>query len=231
MGAEDAVAENTLPVHLNRQSTALVIIDLQYASACRRTGFGRWLEQEGRESEGVYRFDRIEQLVVPNAARLLAFFRENDMKRVFVRCGAQMAGCLDLIRHLRPLETAFGNVEGHPEFDILDEVKPELGEPVLTKLSFSAFTSTGIDSLLRNLEVDSLVFAGVSTSQCVDLTARDAADRGYSCVIVADAVAEDRRDFHEATLEQFRRLFGAVMTTNEVLADLTGRLRTPPPDA
>jgi len=94
----------------------------------------------------------------------------------------------------------------------------------VTKLSASAFTSSSIDALLRNLEVESIIFTGVSTSQCVDLTARDAADRGYRCVVVADAVAEDRPDYHEWTLEQFRRLFGRVATTDEVLAELRSQL-------
>ena len=97
-------------------------------------------------------------------------------------------------------------------------------EPVLTKLSASAFTSSNIDALLRNLRVRTLVLTGVSTSQCVDLTARDAADRGYMSVVVEDAVAEDRPDYHEWTLEQFRRLFGRVATTTEVLSEISARL-------
>ena len=224
--APDAVTQHTLGFELDPGATALALIDLQYASACRSTGFGRWLEEQGRAAEGAYRFGRIEQLVVPNAARLLAFFREHDLPRVFIRLGAQMGSCRDLIPHLRALETDFGNVEGNREFEFLDEVAPRPGEPVLTKLSASAFSSTGIDALLRNLAVRDVVFAGVSTSQCVDLTARDAADRGYRAIVVEDAVAEDRADFHDWTLEQFRRLFGRVETTDTVIAELARGLRS-----
>ena len=46
-------------------------------------------------------------------------------------------------------------------------------------------------------------------------------------VIVEDAVAEDRPDYHEWTLEQFRRLFGRVATTSEVLAELGARMPAP----
>jgi nicotinamidase-related amidase len=218
------VSEYTIPVELDPASVALVIVDMQYASACRETGFGRLLASEGRAAEGAYRFDRIEQLLVPNIGRLLAFFRAHDLERIFVRLGAQLRDCRDLIPHIRELEATFGNVLGEREFEILDELKPEQGEAVVTKLSASAFSSSNIDALLRNLGVRSLVFTGVSTSQCVDLTARDAADRGYGCVIVADAVAEDREDYHESTLEQFQRLFGRVATTAEVIAELTGSL-------
>ena len=208
---------------LDPESTALVIVDMQYASACRTTGLGRWLAESGRAEEGRYRFDRIERLLVPNISLLLAFFREHDLPRIFVRLGAQLEGCRDLIPHLRKLETAFGNVSGRREFEFLDELAPHPSEPVVTKLSASAFTSSSIDALLRNLGVGSIVFTGVSTSQCVDLTARDAADRGYRCVVVEDAVAEDRPDYHAWTLEQFQRLFGRVATTEEVLTELRGR--------
>jgi nicotinamidase-related amidase len=216
-----AVSEYTFPVALEPPSVALVVIDMQYASACRATGFGRWLASEGRAEEGAYRFDRIEQMLVPNILRLLTFFRDQDLSRVFVRLGAQMGGCRDLIPHLRGLEAAFGNILGAREYEILDELAPQPGEPIVTKLSASAFTSSNIDLLLRNLGVGTLIFTGVSTSQCVDLTARDAADRGYGCLIVEDAVAEDQHDYHEATLEQFQRLFGRVASTDRVISELT----------
>ena len=220
----DAVTEHTIPVSLAEPGVALIVIDMQYASACRTTGFGKWLARHGRAAEGEYRFSRIEQLVVPNAGKLLAAFRAKDLSRVFVRLGSQIAGCRDLIPHIRALENDFGNVQGAREFEFLDELTPQPGEPVVTKLSASAFSSSHIDALLRNLGASTLVFAGVSTSQCVDLTARDAADRGYRCVIVEDAVAEDAPEFHDATLEQFQRLFGAVMTTDEVIVALEQRV-------
>ena len=216
----DAVGEHTLSFGLEPGRTALVVIDMQYASASRDAGLGRWLADEGRAEEGDYRFDRIESMLIPNIASLLDAFRSSGLPCVFVRLGAQMRGCRDLIPHLRELESAFGNVSGQCEYEILDELAPRPGEPVITKLSASAFTSSGFDALLRNLEATTLVFTGVSTSQCVDLTARDAADRGYRCLVVEDAVAEDRHEWHLATLEQFGRLFGVVTSTARVLDEL-----------
>jgi nicotinamidase-related amidase len=218
-------------VPLAGSGVALVIIDMQYASACRTTGLGKWLSDHGRADEGDYRFSRIEQLVVPNVARLLDAFRSRDLPRIFVRLGSQLAGCGDIVPHLRALEDEFGNVSGAREFEFLDELAPRPGEPVITKLSASAFTSSGIDALLRNLSLSTLVFAGVSTSQCVDLTARDAADRGYRCAIVSDAVAEDIPEFHQATLEQFQRMYGVVMATSEVLTEMGSVPGLPAPSA
>lgn len=224
----DAVAEHVPDVHLDPAATALVVVDMQYASACRTTGLGRWLAEAGRADEGRYRFDRIEHLLVPNISRLLAFFRERSFHRLFVAVGSRLAGAGDLVRTIRDLERELGTVEGRREFEILEELRPLPGEPVLRKTTVSAFTSTGIDATLRSLGVHSLVFAGVSTAQCVDLTACDAADRGYECVIVEDAVAEDRADWHDAALERFGRLYGRVLTTDEVLAEL-GAARLPDP--
>lgn len=213
----DVLRDFTIGVdRINWDHTALVVVDMQYASACRHTGLGRWLSEHGRKPEGDYRFDRIENLVVPNIQQLLDVWRTHDLPRVFVRLGATDGLCRDLVPWVRELEYAFGNVVGRREFEILDELRPVRGEPIITKLSASAFTSSSIDALLRNMGVMACVFTGVSTSQCVDLTARDASDRGYISLIVEDAVAEDRQEYHDATLVQFARLFGSVMATQSV---------------
>ena len=88
MPTTEALSDFTLPVTLHPQSTALVIIDMMYLSACRTTGMGRWLDENGRAEEGRYRFDRIEQLLLPNIGRLLMFFRQHDLHRVHVKRAA-----------------------------------------------------------------------------------------------------------------------------------------------
>lgn len=220
----DAIREFARKFPLDPSSVTLVVIDLQYASACRATGYGRWLRERGREEEGTYRFGRIERMVVPNTRQLLQFFRSHGLHILFVKLGSQVHDFSDLVPYIRTLEKEFRNRQGNREFEILDDLTPEEGEPVLVKVSASAFNSSSIDAVLKHLSLSQLVCVGVSTSQCVDLTARDAADRGYDVVIVEDAVAEDVPEDHEATLEQFERLFGQVMTTEEVLKELRGSI-------
>ena len=216
----DAISEFVRNFPLVPDTIALVVIDLQYASASRATGYGRWLRERGREEEGTYRFDRIEGVVVPNTRQLVQFFRSYGLQILFVRLGSQVHDFSDLVPYIRTLEKEFRNRKGNREFEILDEIAPAEGEPVLVKVSASAFNSSNLDSVLKSLSLSQLVCVGVSTSQCVDLTARDAADRGYDVVIVEDAVAEDSAEDHEATLEQFARLFGQVMTAEEVIKEL-----------
>ena len=138
MPTTDALSDCTLPVTLHPQSTALVIIDMMYLSACRTTGMGRWLDENGRAEEGRYRFDRIEQLRLPNIGRLLTFFRQHDLHRVHVKGAAQLDGARDVVRHSRKHEAAFGNLAGNIEYEILPQLAPQPNEAVVRKLRVEA---------------------------------------------------------------------------------------------
>ena len=115
--------------------------------------------------------------------------------------------------------------QGTFEHGILEEVKPKAGELVINKTSSGAFNSTAIDQTLRNTGIDSLVITGVATHACVETTARDAADRGYNCVLVDDACAAFTEDYHYATLRVFSMHFGKVQTTKEIITYLKERLQ------
>jgi nicotinamidase-related amidase len=219
--ASDVVTDSSTAFELDAERTALVVIDMQYASACRTTGLGRWLDELGVPPEQAsYRFDRLEQLAVPTLAKLVEAFRANGRPVVYVVLGSSMPGCADLAPQLREVEDLIGNYVGSKEFEILEELQPREGEPVVRKLSASAFTSSNLDTVLRNLGAEQIVVGGLSTSHCVDLTARDAADHGYEVVIVEDAVTDDRPELHEMTLTVFRTLFGRVASADEVLGEL-----------
>jgi nicotinamidase-related amidase len=116
--------------------------------------------------------------------------------------------------------------QGTFEHQILEELAPLEDELVINKTSRGAFNSTAIERTLINLGIDALVVCGVSTSSCVETTARDAADRGFRTVIVEDATAELDEASHEATLRQFAHRWGRVWTTEETLA-LLQELRAP----
>ena len=71
--------------------------------------------------------------------------------------------------------------------------------------------------MLHTYGVKTLLFAGVSTNMCVEHTLRDAADRGFRCLLVEDACGADSQAMHDSTVSVVPRLYGAVMTTDEVL--------------
>lgn len=220
------IDELTRDFRLEVGKAALVVVDLQYASGSRHHGLGRHLDAQGRLAEAAYRFDRIEQLVLPNAARLLAGFRQVGARVIYVTLGAELPDYADAPLALRGFFEATNNHAGTREHEIVDEIAPLAGEPVLNKTTQGAFASTGIDSLLRSLGVEQLVMVGVSTNNCVETTAREAVDRGYASLMVSDATGTCSEEFQTVTLQGFRRLWGRVATTDEVLAEI-GTAETP----
>ena len=208
---------------LDPAKTALLVIDMQYATACRETGLGRLLKESGQEEFGTYRFDRIEKSVVPNILSLLRFFRKDRLNVIYVTIGSQVPDYSDLAPHLKPLAEAVKNRKGLPNHEILDELKPQEGEKTVTKTTMSAFNSSPLDSLLRSMGIDYLIFTGVSTNSCVEGTARDAADKGYRCLIAEDACGAASQKLHEAALENFGRLLGRVESTEAIIKELRER--------
>jgi len=201
------------------ERSALIVVDMQYATGHRDGALGRRLRGEGSNVAG-YRFDRIKNLVVPNIKRLLERFRGAGGAVLYLTIGAARADCADAPPHMKKMFQSLDNFEGSREHEIIDELKPQAGESVLNKTTIGAFASTGIDHLLRSMGKDQLYVGGVSTNMCVDTTAREAADRGYGVTLIEDACGTTHEDLHNATLTNFQRLFGRVISTAEALAEL-----------
>ncbi len=219
----DYASRFSLQFDLVPEETALVIIDMQYASAHRDTGLGRLLREQGDEESGTYRFDRIEQVVLPNIQRLLAMFRKEHWSVVHITNGSELPDYSDLPPQRRRFARSVGNTASNREHDILDELAPLPDELRLNKRTMSAFNSTGIDVILRAKGIRTVLTCGVSTNSCVVGTARDAAELGYDTVMIDDACASAAKTYHDATLANFRRLLGMVMTTDDVLNVMTIR--------
>jgi nicotinamidase-related amidase len=205
---------------LDPARVALVVVDMQYASGSRHEGLGRLLKDQGREAQGTERFDRIETVLVPTIGRLLAAFRERGLRVVFLTVGSELPDYSDLPPHMRPMAEAVGNTRGRREHEILDALAPRPHEPVLNKTTMSAFHSSGFERLVRAWDVEQLVFTGVSTNSCVEGTARDAADRGFRCLLVEDGCGAASRQLHEAACQNFQRLLGRVDSSARVIAEL-----------
>jgi biuret amidohydrolase len=218
----DYMVSYTQHFELTAARAALIIVDMQYASGSRTEGLGRRLAEEGREEYGRERFDNIERMV-PNLVRLLGFFREAELPVIYLAIGSQHPEFIDVPEHMRNLVQSTNNRVGSREHEVLDELKPRPGELVIRKATISAFSSTGIESTLHALGRDHLVFTGISTNMCVDTTARDAADRGFKCVLVEDCCAAAKQSYHDAALVTFQRLFGRVLSSSEVFQELTSR--------
>jgi ureidoacrylate peracid hydrolase len=112
--------------------------------------------------------------------------------------------------------------EGTWGAQIIDELKPQEGEHLVVKKGFGGFSNTPLDTILRNMDVNTCVVTGVTTCVCVSTTIRGGVEHNYRMILVKDAVAEVHRDTHEAELKTMQRVFAEVKSTDEVVAMLAG---------
>nr|WP_234484145.1 cysteine hydrolase [Noviherbaspirillum pedocola] len=106
---------------------------------------------------------------------------------------------------------------------IVDELRPDPQDILVDKHRISGFWDTPLDSILRNLGIRSILFAGVNTDQCVLHSLTDANFLGYGCLLVEDCCATTSPAFcTEATIWNVKKCFGFVTDSARVLAALDG---------
>jgi nicotinamidase-related amidase len=104
---------------------------------------------------------------------------------------------------------------------IVDELAPEPSDIHVAKYRMSGFQDTELDSILRNLGVTTLLFAGVNADQCVLCTLQDANFRGYDCLLVEDCAATTSPDYcMAATIYNVGQCFGFVVRSGAIAAEL-----------
>jgi nicotinamidase-related amidase len=95
-------------------------------------------------------------------------------------------------------------------------VRPLEGELVITKTNGGALSGTNLDFILRNMDIDSLIFVGFLTDQCVLATSLHASDLGYDVLLVEDACTTRSKLLHDAVLQAQKDVCAKVKTTAEV---------------
>jgi nicotinamidase-related amidase len=104
-------------------------------------------------------------------------------------------------------------VRGEPGHDIVEDLSPRVGEPVIDKPGKGAFYQTDLELVLKNRGITTLLVCGVTTEVCVHTTIREGNDRGFRCVAIADACASYFPEFHRVGLEMIKAqggIFGWV---------------------
>lgn len=206
-----------LEFDLEPASTALLVIDFQ-------NQFDEILNRDsGRGSHS-------QPSVVDNATKLVRFFREKQMRVVFLTTGPELPDHRDLNAsmslHSSQLSRLYGqpvmNHRGTQQHAVVDELNPEPNEPVVNKLSANGMLSTNLDPILRNLGVESLVIIGLNANTSVESTARGASDLGYRCVVIEDALNGHDSFLQRQTLRNYLMIFGRVQTTEGIIAELSG---------
>jgi biuret amidohydrolase len=189
--------------------TALVIIDMQ-RDFIEKGGFGDSLGND------VSRLAAI----IPTVGELLELFRRKRWPVIHTR-EAHLPDLSDcppskIRRGDAPLkigeEGTMGRllVRGEPGNQIVDALKPIMGEVVIDKPGKGMFWNTDIQSILDNKGITHLVFAGVTTEVCVQTSMREANDRGYECMLVEDATESYFPEFKASAIEMIVAQSGIV---------------------
>ena len=184
-------------------TTALMVIDMQ-RDFIDPDGFGAALGNDIRPLRAI----------IPPTARLIAAARGAGLPIIHTReCHAQdLSDCPTTKRERGKPTLRIGDlgpmgrilVAGEPGTEIVAELKPIDGEIVVDKPGKGAFYATNLQDQLERLGVESLIFAGVTTEVCVQMTMREANDRGYNCLLATDATESYFPDFKSATIEMIR---------------------------
>jgi nicotinamidase-related amidase len=110
---------------------------------------------------------------------------------------------------------------------VVDELAADPSDIEVAKYRMSGFQDTELDSILRNLGVTTLMFAGVNADQCVLCTLQDANFRGYDCLLLEDCTATTSPDYcMAATLYNVRQCFGFVVRSEAIATQLVNREAT-----
>lgn len=97
------------------------------------------------------------------------------------------------------------------------QLVPQPEDIIVNKHRYSGFIHTRLDSVLRTLNIKTLLIAGISTNVCVESTARDGFMLDYDIVLLSDCTAAYSKEAHEMTLENIDQYFGAVSGSNQVI--------------
>ena len=110
-------------------------------------------------------------------------------------------------------------VRGEAGHDIIAELYPEPGEPVIDKPGKGAFFATDLHAILQHRGIRQLVVTGVTTEVCVNTTVREANDRGYDCLVLEDCVGSYFPEFQAMGLKMIKAqggIFGWVAKSDSV---------------
>lgn len=206
--------------NLTKENTALIIIDMQ-ADFCKPDG---WVASQGLDISRTEAIIPTIQELLTEARKVPGFLiihtREGHRADLadlpdnkLWRSKRNGAGIGDYGKNGRYL------VRGEKTWDIVPELYPKDGEPIIDKCGKGSFTATDLEQILRQKKIQNLIICGVTTECCVSTTMRHANDLGFECVMLSDCTDSTTAENYEYHVEHTRTtgLFGVLSNSREVI--------------
>jgi biuret amidohydrolase len=216
------IAAEPQPISVELANTALVIIDMQ-RDFLEPGGFGETLGNNVA----------LLQAAVPPIKAVLAAARAAGMLVIHTREGHRPdlsdAPRAKIERGSPTLRIGASGpmgrilIRGEAGHDIIPELYPVDGEPVIDKPGKGAFYQTDLRLMLQNHGIENLIVCGVTTEVCVNTTVREANDRGLRCIVPGDCCASYFPEFHDMGLKMIKAqggIFGWVSSSQDVVVAL-----------
>jgi nicotinamidase-related amidase len=210
------------PVPLDLTKTALIMIDMQRD----------FLEEGGFASSLGNDVSKVQRCIEP-CQRVLEACRTANLMIIHTREGHRPS-LRDVYAHKqRQTNNCIGSpgpcgrilIRGEADHDIIPQLYPKQGEPVIDKPGKGSFYSTDLELMLRAQQIQTLLVCGVTTEVCVHTTVREANDRGFHCVVIEDACASYMDEFHRVGIHMIWAqggIFGSVATSQNLVQALKG---------
>ncbi|MGB0835166.1 MAG: isochorismatase family cysteine hydrolase [Psychrobium sp.] len=195
----DALTGRSGPLSVSK--TAMLVIDVQEYIAVPGKGEYSDIDPNDIPEHLTYFFDRIENNVIANTAKLQRACRDAGIEVLFTVVENLTKDGRD-----RSLDYKISQInvpKGSSGAKVPKAIAPINDEIVFPKTTSSVFNSTMIDYVLRNLGVEQLIVTGLLTDQCVESSVRDACDKGYIVKLAADACGTYSQERHDNAISAY----------------------------
>jgi len=206
---------NVPEIVLERDKTALLVIDMQYMNAHRDGKYGRWAKEQGIANQIEWYFNRLDQLTVPKIKSLLRAARKAEVEVIYTRVAALTEDGREMGWRYKTWKMT-DHVDSH-EAQILKELAPRPNDLIVTKTCTSVFLGSHLDRYLRNMGIKFLIVCGVATNGCVESAVRDASDLEYWVLLPEDACATLSQKDQDISVNAMHPLYAQAMSTEAII--------------